>query len=102
MDEEILERRTVRDSMPNKKIKIDKKAARSLGKYVDRLVRNMPPWVKKLFEDDLMKFSVEDDFSIFLCVAEDLPELTKQKATLRVQNYMKRLPCPLLTEQEIQ
>lgn len=83
-------------------MKIDKKAARSLGKYVERLVRNMPSWVKKLFEDDMVKFTMEDDYSIYLSIAEDLPEMTKKKVALRVGNYMKRLPCPLLSEQEIQ
>lgn len=77
------------------------KTAREITKYIVRLVRRQPFWLKKLFDDDLVCFAAEDDGSLCLSVAEELPEHTKRSARQSIAKYMKTHPCKALGEKEL-
>lgn len=76
------------------------KTARILSKYIVKLVRRLPFNYKKLFDEDLVVFCVEDDGSLMLSIAEDLPEHIQRGVRKAVAKYMNTHPCPVLGEKD--
>lgn len=74
------------------------KTAREVSRYIVKLVRRLPYWAKKLFDDDMVCFCVEDDGSLNLSVVENLPDWQKRAVRQAVAKYMKTHPCVALGE----
>ena len=77
---------------------ISEKSARNLSKYVNKLVRRQPYWLRKLFEEDNICFSCEEDGTLCLAVSENLPVATKRNARRLIARYMETHPCTTLEE----
>ncbi len=76
--------------------------AKVLENYIKRLVSKQPQWMRELFSKELVCFCVEDDWSFVLAFSKDLRNPTKERVRKRVEAYMEKFPCSILSETIVQ
>lgn len=77
------------------------KDARKLGKYVVKMVRKQPEWLRKLFDEDKAVVMVEEDGSIALYIDQNLDERVKGNARALIADYMDKHEIGLLEREEV-
>ena len=64
------------------------KTQRSVDKYIRRLVRRMPPWLRTLFDEERIVFIVDPAGQLYLNVDESLTERIKGTAQNLINSYI--------------
>ena len=75
---------------------------RELDKYTRKLVRSMPAWIKKLFQEGKLFFEMTEEGLIALACKREVPTGKRTKAAAHVYNYMDHNPCEAFQVLEIQ
>lgn len=78
------------------------KTARELTKYVKKLVKCQPGWLRNLFDTDEICFVVEDSGLIQVACKESLAKGTATQALKLIVKYMEKHPSPALGVLNIQ
>ncbi|OQB10446.1 MAG: hypothetical protein BWY21_00367 [Parcubacteria group bacterium ADurb.Bin216] len=65
---------------------------REITKYIVRLVKRQPSWLRALFEDESVCFVVDDDGSLALSVSQDLAKDVTHNVVKLVSKYMEKHP----------
>lgn len=80
---------------------LSEKIARNLSKYIVRLVRRQRPWVKVLFDKDMIFFVVEEDGSLTLRISDEVGPETAAVAKRMIARHMEKFPCNVLKVEKI-
>lgn len=75
---------------------------RSIEKYVKKLVRRQPFWLKEMFQQGQIFISLDDDGSINLGVSDGVNKGTADQAAALIAKYMDKNPAPNLIKTVIQ
>lgn len=71
------------------------KTARRLEKYVIKLIRSQPKWIRRLFHSDEMVFVVDDnDGTICVHCKETVSKDQREQAGRVIKKYMDEHPLP--------
>lgn len=76
--------------------------ARELSRYVRKLVKRQPNWLRNLFDTDEICFVVEDNGLIQVACKESLEKGTASHALRLIVKYMEKYPSPVLGVLNIQ
>lgn len=80
---------------------LSEKTARMVSKYVVKLVRRQPVWLRDLFDRESITFGMEDDGSLVLYVDPHLDSRVKNHARILIEKYMKQYPCKAIQSAEL-
>ena len=81
---------------------LSEKTAREFNKYTIKLVKRQPMWLKKLFNEEKIAFSLDDDGTLTLAVHPELNKGTAEHACRLIAKYMAAHPNPMLSETKVQ
>ena len=80
---------------------ISEKAARELNKYTTKLVKRQPVWLRTLFVEEKIVFSLDDDGTLTLAVHPELNKGTAEHACRLIAKYMAAHPNKMLSETKV-
>lgn len=69
------------------------KAQRELDRYTRKLVRCQPPWLRKLFNEEKILFTLTDTGELEVRATNDVDKQTAEHAAVLLEKYIKRHPC---------
>lgn len=77
-------------------MQLNKDVIKQIDRYVTKLVRNQPRWLRELFESERIRFVMEANSMVLLEVDETLEEALKLKANRVIATYMIKKPCKFI------
>ena len=80
---------------------IDEKKAREISKYVVKLVRRQPQWLKGLFGNSRVRFAVSKDGVLYLEVDEALEPRIKTSIDSLIGRYLNNHPPSFISLQQV-
>jgi hypothetical protein len=76
-------------------------SVKELNKYTKRLVRRQPLWLRQLFDNESVVFTLEESGELSMHVDSSLEDATKEHIQKLVSKYMEKHPTPCLAMQEL-
>jgi len=77
------------------------KTQRQVSKYIVKLVRRQPAWLRDMFEREEICFCCEDDGSMVLAISESIEPRLRGTAQVLISKYMKQNPCKAIIMHEV-
>lgn len=71
-------------------------------KYINKLVRSMPRWIKDLFQSEQLFFELDAQGTLALACTHDVSQGKRMKAAEKVYNYMDNNPTDTFKVLEVQ
>lgn len=78
------------------------KTQRELDRYTRNLVKRMPGWLKKFFDEGSVFFAISDEGLLELAATELVSPEQHSKAAELIGKYMDKHPSPILGMMEVQ
>ena len=74
---------------------------RRIEKYVRKLVKRQPRWLKKLFDDEKVFFSVEENGELNLRIHKDVDAQSAANAQKLIAEYFEENNCNAIESQKV-
>jgi hypothetical protein len=56
--------------------------------YIEKLVKSMPLWIKKLFDAEQICFVMDDEGQVIFGISKELDKNLAERATKRIAKYL--------------
>lgn len=80
---------------------MSEKTARELDRYTRNLVKRLPGWARKYFQDGLVTFAITNEATIELEFSELVPKGKMNTVCDLVGKLMEKLPSPAIMSKEV-
>lgn len=82
-------------------MEISKRSIERMEKYITKLVKAQPRWLRNLFDEERVMFVMEDNGMLQLAVDEKLDDSVKEKAKHFIHTYITHHPTKVLSSRDI-
>lgn len=82
--------------MKKKEKVYSEKTIRQLDKYTRKLIKSLPNWLKNLFNNERIIFTIDDDGMLVLQVDATLDPQSKDNAGKIIGEYLEKTPCAII------
>lgn len=78
------------------------KTQREVTRYIVKLVRSQPGWLKTLFEQDKVFFCVEDNGTLTISIADTIQSQQGEKICKLISQWIDKHPTALFNSTTVQ